>query len=210
MDYFDYGSQRRRTSVTRDRLNAPLPGRPLSGVSSRESLRTPGGTPSIRIRRLPSSNAIEQAPSLTQQQEDERERSTSRTGRRRSSSAPQRHDQLVPPENAITRQRTAEPHMPSLNEGVATEKFPDVRPGAPDQSGTSPVQGSAGTDRLAGGAQAMHSAGNAARGARGLRRFRSSVATPQVQQGQGRQSDQDEYASEVVDLLDLVGESLPL
>ena len=55
--------------------------------------------------------------------------------------------------------------------------------------------------RVVSGASAMHSAGDAARRNRGLRRFRSGTSSVM----RNEQPAADEYNSDMVDLLDLVG-----
>lgn len=89
--------------------------------------------------------------------------------------------QQEPPETPYFDAQTPGPYTPSIN--VQTP------------SGNDPVS------RVATGASAMNSAGNAAQRARGLRRYRSGAAMG----GQQSQPAADEYDNDVVDLLDLVG-----
>lgn len=212
-DYFSQ-NQRRRNSVTQDRLNAPLPpagtpgGRPVRPTQPRESLRQPS---SIRIRRLPSNTPSQQQSRPMSQASDEgAEASDFSGGRRRSMSAPQRYQQnLAPPGAELTQQRTAEaPHMGTISEGVQLPPG-QVTPyydmpqtlgqNAPSINIETPSE--APMERATTGASAMQNAGNAAQRNRGLRRLRSSTV--------GNRSDNrnrhDEYDSDVVDLLDLLG-----
>ena len=227
-DYFNY-NRRRGNSLTQDRLNAPLPpgpeGRPLSNRPSRESMgRNPS---SIRIRRLPSSNAPRPISQASEDSGDHDYVDAVTTGRRRSTSAPQRPSNLAPPENDLSRQRTADPYMTTITEGT-----PMVNQGSPmgydahQQGGLRPstreaaenpqmetpmtpsinvqTPGADPVSRITTGASAMHSAGNAAKANRGLRRYRSTALLPTKEQQANTQS-QDEYNSDVVDLLNLVG-----
>lgn len=231
-DYFSF-QRRRNNSVSRDRLNAPLPpvqtpGRrqPLAEAGSMENLRRNPAS-SIRIRRLPSGNVPQQsrpASATTPMEED-----TPVTGRRRSSSEPQRYaGGLAPPGLDLSRQRTAEPmghappasHMPTITEGQQTQARPPpsqssggsyheaVETPFPDTPAVPPTPGvdeyDAATQgpasRVTTGASAMDRAGNAARQNRGLRKVRTNAST--------RERDayaRGEYSSDVVDLLDLVG-----
>ena len=219
-DYF--GNRRRGNSVTQERLNAPLPppgGRSMSSARltrqpSRETLRTPS---SIRIRRLPSNTAVPQTQSrpISQVSEDSADyHDPAVSGRRRSSSAPQRYGaNLAPPAaNDLSRLRTAEePHMQTITEGAplprqgGTPYFEPVEtPGAitPSINVQTPSELPA-AERVATGASAMNSAGNAAQRARGLRRYRSGATAINNQPPAA-----DEYEADVVDLLDLVGMQL--
>lgn len=226
-DYFSF-QRRRNNSLTRDRLNAPLPQpqqqtpvrrRPLAEAGSMEDLRRNPAS-SIRIRRLPSGNVPQQARPASSGTPMEGD--TAVTGRRRSSSEPQRYmGGLAPPGTDLSRQRTAEPsgHMPTITEGQQTQQRP-----APSQSSggsfyeaaetpfpDTPVPPTPGVDeydaathgpasRVATGASAMDKAGNAARQNRGLKKIRTTNSM--------RDRDahaRGEYTSDVVDLLDLVG-----
>lgn len=104
----------------------------------------------------------------------------------------------------LTRQRTAEPFMPSIVEGQATaaQEARGLEPvrSAPDDVPRphSNLQRTGTAD--SGTAQALNSAGNAARGNRGLRRLRSGALPPK----QDLAAD-SEYDTDVVSLLDLIG-----
>ena len=215
-DYFGY--QRRRNPVE-DSRNRPLPavppqtpgaqtpgGRQLGGATSLEGLRAPS---SIRIRRLPSGLSTPrpgtgQAGTTSVPQQD-----STATGRRRSSSEPQRYGQtLAPPGMDLARQRTYD--MPTITEGQtstpglqASESSQDYHealetprpPSINIEDATTPAE------RVVTGASAMHEAGNAARTNRGLQRFRTGgSAMPRNEYPAA-----NEYRSDVVDLLDLVG-----
>lgn len=134
------------------------------------------------------------------------------TGRRRSFSAPQRYrESLAPPGTDLSRQRTAEPHMRTINEGQALPQAQDRTPYYESQETPRPYTPSINiqtpgetpqAERMAQGAPVVANAGEAARRNRGLRRFRSST------QGYRHQHmGDDEYDADVVDLLDLVGKS---
>lgn len=235
-DYFSF-NRRRNNSLTRDRQNAQqnapqqqqmqqeqppqtpgTPRRPRGAAGSMENLRRNPAS-SIRIRRLPSGNVQQQSrpnSSTTPMEED-----TAVTGRRRSSSEPQRYlGGMGPPEAELARQRTAEPsaaHMPTITEGQqASQRYlPDgYAPGSYHEPVETPfteasVPPTPGVDeydaatqgpasRINTGASAMANAGNAARQNRGLKKMRTN----------GSMRDRvarDEYSSDVVDLLDLVG-----
>ena len=234
MDYFSYARRRGNNPVTQDRLNAPLPptqqtpgpqtpgpqtpgapgtpgGRRLGGPPSLEGLRAPS---SIRIRRLPSGLGTPR-PGTQQGPQSAVQADTAVTGRRRSSSEPQRYGStLAPPGVDMSRQRTHE--MPTLREetpGVqqapsgSSQSFHDATE-APQPETPRPYTPSINIDdttdpaeRVVTGASAMQDAGNAAREHRGLRRFRTaSSAAPRNETPAA-----DEYGSDVVDLLDLVG-----
>lgn len=230
MDYFSH-DRRRGNSVTQDRLNAPLPPvaqtpgadgppqvqpravpgrRGLAGAGSFESLRAPS---SIRIRRLPSGNAVprpgtqpsDQAGGVTEQD-------FATGGRRRSTSEPQRYGaNLAPPETDLARQRTQQ-EMPTITEGVQSSRpqpsedsmsfheAPD-RPYTPGPASTNASEAGEPASRIMTSASAMADAGNAARANRGLRRFRTTASSAP----RNEQVAADEYESDVVDLLDLVG-----
>ena len=212
-DYFNQTRQRSST-VTQERLNAPLPtgssGRPQRPGGSYENLRQPS---SIRIRRLPSQSPYASRPTSQAGENDGvTAQDTAVTGRRRSSSAPQRFEQnlTVPSGADLSRQRTADAanHMGTITEGAVADQptpyYEAAETPRPLTPGMIPDDGYGGPamERIATNASAMNSAGNAARGNRGLRRFRSHVG--------GDRSDyhnrHDEYDSDVVDLLDLLGE----
>lgn len=183
-------------------------GRPLLNVGgSRESMRTPS---SIRIRRLPSNTSVTRPLSRGSDHNVPEERDFAdpgTVGRRRSTSAPQRpvlHEIL---NDDLTRQHTAEPFMPSIVEGQATFAQ-EARGLQPVQSRPDDVprpfnnlQRSATNTSDAGNAQALNSAGNAARQTRGLRRLRSGVLPPRQQE----LAADSEYDADVVSLLDLIG-----
>lgn len=223
MDYFSQ-NRRRGNSITQDRLNAPLPptaqtpgvqpqllrpqsqgqGRPVRPAGSYESLRAPS---SIRIRRMPSSTGPPRPESQASSQGTAEQDFASTTGRRRSTSEPQRYGQtLAPPGQGadLSRQRTVD--MPTITEGVITAQR------APSESGSSyheaaerPISPTTEdgypASRIVTGASAVADAGNAARANRGLRRFRTNAST----QPRNERVAADEYNSDVVDLLDLVG-----
>ena len=221
MDYFNYA--RRRDQVTQDRLNAPLPpiqqtpgpptpgpqtpgSRPLGGQGSLEGLRAPS---SIRIRRLPSGLATPR-PNSQQTGQAPSQPDTAVTGRRRSQSDPHRYGTtLAPPNMDLSRQRTHE--MPTVREETPGARY------APSESSQSyheaeetprpetPSINIEGTgspaERVITGASYLQEAGNAARANRGLQRFRTGgSAMPRNEIPAA-----DEYNSDVVDLLDLVG-----
>ena len=199
------GGRARGYSNPQTNWNAPRPnasGRPLlHGGGSRESMRMPS---SIRIRRLPSSTA-ERPLSSASDTESRDFADPGTTGRRRSSSAPQRPTLQELDEADLARQHTAEPFMPAIVEGQATT--------AQQARGLHPVQSRQGdapqpfanlqrtNTSGSGGVQAMNSAGNAARGNRGLRRLRSGALPPRQQE----LSADAEYDADVVSLLDLIG-----
>ena len=227
MDYFGY-QRRRNNSLTQDRLNGPLPGPGPQTPGSRRQLAQPGSmenlrrnpASSIRISRLPSGNAVPQlrpSSATTPGTED-----TAVTGRRRSSSEPKRYSggALAPPGSELSQQRTADPevHMPTITEGEsaqpqqtpgqgyggnygeAIETPMPVTPGTPgvdeyDAATTAPAS------RVASGASALNSAGNAARQNRGLRKFRTNASLRQ----QANADSRNNYNDDVVDYLDLVG-----
>lgn len=214
MDYFDY-ARRNGNGPSQDRLNAPLPvpppnlntpsgdsygSRPLAQTNSRQNLRTPS---SIGIRRLGSSNLI--PPAQAQQNAEEM------ANRRRSSSAPLRHQQAPSTGSDLARTSTADPYMETLSEEPG-QRSRGLSPGAwlhpsgmeAAQTPSINLEGDPGSDRFAGGAGAMHSAGNAARSNRGLKRFRSHIGLQEKAQQQSS-AESGEYEDDVVDLLDLVG-----
>jgi hypothetical protein len=221
MDYFSQGNRRRgSSSVTQDRLNAPPPpgSRPnVRAAASRESLRPPS---SIRLRRLASGNVSTQSSRPQSQASNDNavavdSEDTAVTGRRRSSSAPQQRPWgNTNPEAYLTRQATqqGQQHMAPITEGQATAGTPfyeaqeTPRPLTPSINVQTPA-GTPAEERFAKGAPAMDEAGNAARHARGLRRFRSATHS-QAGVHPRHRTGHDEYSSDVVDLLDLVGKSL--
>lgn len=236
MDYFSHNNRSRRNSAAQNQMfqqqdpeNPPQrPGaRYIRGAPSFESmsLRAPSN---IRIRRLPSSTAVNQLRPATHEgphtpsaiQEDVVE-----AGRRRSSSAPQRPnlDQLYAQD--LARQRTVDvpqaSRMPAIREGEqATPTRGSLHPGYSQhghldgRDGSRPTtpgidvqdmaMGTPPPERVGATGPAMHSAGNAAQRARGfgLSRFRSSTASTAPRDS--RPVSQDEYESDVIDLLDLV------
>lgn len=199
------GGRTRGYSNPQSNSNAPranASGRPLlHGGGSRESMRMPS---SIRIRRLPS-NTAERPLSSASDTASRDFADPGTTGRRRSSSAPQRPTLQELNEDDLARQNTAEPFMPSIVEGQATS--------AQQARGFHPVQSREGdapqpftnlqrtNTAGSGGTQAMNSAGNTARGNRGLRRLRSGALPPRQQE----LSADAEYDADVVSLLDLIG-----
>lgn len=215
MDYFDYGN-RRGGQINQDRLNAPLPGTPGVPGTPRtlEGLRNPSN---IRIRRLPSGNNVPQTPRPSSQQAQLSgvSEEPSSSGRRRSSSEPQRFGaSLAPPEVDLSRQRTTgEYRMPTLNE--ETPASSSRRPAQYDSNRSfyhdareevetpytypaSPPE-----DPITKSASQMHEAGNAARANRGLRRVKTNASA-----GSGTRwakPSADEYNNDQVDFLDLVG-----
>ncbi|KAK3706496.1 hypothetical protein LTR37_012706 [Vermiconidia calcicola] len=225
MDYFDF-ARRGNNQVTQDRLSAPLPHapsarapspqtpgpqtpgrRPLSGAGSFENLRTPS---SIRIRRIPSQTQLR--PGTQESDRPIIQADTAVTGRRRSSSEPQRYGgTLAPPGMDISRQRTHE--MPTITEGVSSYRAPSSRssqsfheaaetpePGTPWSLSANVHDSASPAERVITGASAMTDAANAARTNRGLKRFRTAGAPMQRYE----QPTDNEYGSDVVDLLDLV------
>lgn len=199
------GGRSRGYSTPQSNANAPranASGRPLlHGGGSRESMRMPS---SIRIRRLPS-NLAERPLSSASDTESRDFAEPGTAGRRRSSSAPQRPTLQELDQDALARQNTAEPFMPPIVEGQATSAQ-QARGIQPVQSrpgdATQPFPNMSRTNTAgSGGAQAMNSAGNAARGNRGLRRLRSGALPPRQQE----LSADAEYDADVVSLLDLIG-----
>lgn len=180
-------------------------GRPLLNVGgSRESMRTPS---SIRIRRLPSNTSVARPLSRGSDTEERDFADPGTVGRRRSTSAPQRPSLHEIVNDDLTRQHTAEPFMPSIVEGQATSAQ-QARGLQPVQSRPDDVprplnnlQRSSTNNSDAGNAQALNSAGNAARQTRGLRRLRSGVLPPRQQE----LAADSEYDADVVSLLDLIG-----
>lgn len=212
-DYFN--SARRGAPADSDRRNAPLPSAPPQTPGGRrlapaslEGLRAPS---SIRIRRLPSAQNVQrtgtQAGAPAASQPD-----TAATGRRRSSSEPQRYGQtLAPPGVDLARQRTHD--MPTITEGQTTGSRPQPTasessqdyheaPETPPRTPSLNIEDvSTPAARVITGASAMNEAGNAARANRGLQRFRTSGSNMPRNENPGA----NEYRSDVVDLLDLVG-----
>jgi hypothetical protein len=139
--------------------------------------------PSIRIRKLPSTTAIPQinAPSGS---DGGSGLESQRTGRRRSSSAPMRPN--LPPLNPIG-QGTATEHLPALTEETSA---PQLRANAPPVSTDGHLAPPAApTGRLRSGSLRLRRIGSNL-GAR----LAPAPAVPE-----------DEYASEIVDMLDVVG-----
>jgi len=98
--------------------------------------------------------------------------------------------------------------MQTITEGTALPRQPSTpffeasdRPYTPSVAIQTPNEMPQ-ASRIASGASAMKSAGNAAQRARGLRRLQSGVSMRRQQSYAP-----DEYGSDVVDLLDLVGAS---
>lgn len=223
MDYFSY-NRRRGQSSAQDRQNAPgtpapqtpgVPGsrRPPPGAGSLENLRAPS---SIRIRRLPANVPGTPRPATQQGESTTPEVHYENSGRRRSSSEPQRYGtNLAPPGQDLARQRTTEDrHMPTINEAKTpgqpvrhgSDQFfearetPGLRPPTPTSMDGASQSGSQ-ANRVVNGAPAMQDAGDAARRNRGLGRMRTTSYM------RNEQPASDEYSSDVVDLLDLVGKS---
>ena len=222
-DYFTY-ARRSGQPANEERRNAPLPpapgpgpqtpgpqtpgGRRLGTPSSLEGLRAPS---SIRIRRLPSGLNTPR-PGTQDGAPPSAQADAAVQGRRRSSSEPQRYgNTLAPPGMDISRQRTHD--MPTITEGQTTSLGPqppisessqsfheaaETPPRTPSiniEDSTTPAE------RVITGASAMHDAGNAARSNRGLRRFRTAGSNIPRNENPAA----NEYRSDVVDLLDLVG-----
>jgi len=170
-------------------------------------MRTPS---SIRIRRLPSNTSVARPLSRGSDTNVPEERDFAdpgTVGRRRSTSAPQRPVLHEISNDELARQHTAEPFMPSIVEGQASSAQ-EARGLQPVQSRPDDVprpfsnlQRSTTDNSEAGNAQALNSAGNAARQTRGLRRLRSGVLPPRQQE----LAADHEYDADVVSLLDLIG-----
>lgn len=185
-----------------------VPGSRLQNTPSRESLRS--NASSIRIRRLPSHNLATDPPDNGEVWSAAADAAVA--NRRRSSSAPQRIDHQAQQGTDLARVPTADayaPMMPPIQEGFATSA-PGGPSGAGDQTrlqaphGSMPSRpgGMADLHAAGSGPQATFNAGNFARTNRGMRRFRSGTA-PSRANPTGSQ----EYDSDVVGFLDLVGES---
>ncbi|RMY78143.1 hypothetical protein D0863_00879 [Hortaea werneckii] len=236
-DYFSNLGRRRGSSAAGEHLTAPVPGpqghpqqaRPTfpRHQASRDSLRAPS---SIRIRRLPSSNLSQDTrPAAQRLAQDEGVASSDQaetSGRRRSSSAPQRygvpgHQQSLQQQyenNRLSRQLTVgdAPHMSTINEGQQLQPSRNQtpfreQPETPGEPYTPSVgMGTPGSEmpaseRVASGVPAMTEAADAARQNRGLRRFRTNTGASG--RGRGPMRDQpahDEYQADVVGLLDLL------
>jgi hypothetical protein len=219
MDYFSQ-NRRRGNSVTQDRLNAPLPptaqtpgaqagqgqpSRPVRPGPSYESLRAPS---SIRIRRMPS-GAVTPRPESQQSSHATAEQDFAQPGRRRSTSEPQRYGPtLAPPGTELSRQRTVD--MPTISEGVTTgqnvpsessQSYHEAAEGPTPPVTPSINETGSPAERIMTGASAVAEAGDAARANRGLRRFRTTASSAP----RNEMPAADEYNSDVVDLLDLVG-----
>lgn len=188
---------------------------------SLESLRAPS---SIRIRRLPSGQgpqAVRPTTGHAPASPAPSDAPSEETGnRRRSFSAPQRYgDTLAPPPSNLARQQTqagpSAPHMSTITEGRQdnSQQFPDYYAGSyrepveTPQGESMPATPAASeyystpTSRVATNAEVMNDAGEAARKNRGLKRFMSSNSMGPRNENPAR----NEYTSDVVDLLDLVG-----
>ncbi|KAI7243145.1 hypothetical protein KC352_g14616, partial [Hortaea werneckii] len=236
-DYFNFG-RRRGSSAAGEHLTAPVPGpqghpqqaRPTfpRQQASRDSLRAPS---SIRIRRLPSSNlAQDSRPPAQRLAQDEGVASTDQaetSGRRRSSSAPQRYGaagnqqslQQQYENNRLSRQLTVgdAPHMSTINEGQQLQpssrnqtpfrEQPETpgEPYTPSVGMGTPGSEMPASERVASGVPAMTEAADAARQNRGLRRFRTNTGASGRARGHMRdQPAHDEYQADVVGLLDLL------
>ena len=140
-------------------------------------------TPSIRIRRLPSTPSIPQLPQTNESGNDGVQRSGS--GRRRSGSAPQRLQEPVRPRTELERQATIQEQLPPVTEEpsrgqTAAALQPEEQ--TPNTGGR------------------LRSASNATRSIAGsIRRRRASLSTPEPLERE------DEYDSRIVDMLDVVG-----
>lgn len=226
-DYFNY-QRRQNNSLTRDRLNAPLPpvqtpgGRrhPLAEAGSMENLRRNPAS-SIRIRRLPSGNNLSQqsrpTSSATPIEED-----TAVTGRRRSSLEPQRYSGgLAPPALDLARQRTAEPsgqsgHMPTITEGQQSQQRPApsnssggsyheaVETPMPDPTPVRPTPGIDEYDAATSAPASRVTTGASAMNSAG-NAARENRGLKRIRTNAEKARARGEYDSEVVDLLDLVG-----
>lgn len=213
-DYFSFGNRQRGTSSASQnppRTPATPGGRPPRPAGSRETLRAPS---SIRIRRMPSGTPA-QTPRPTSQASNEGidVHDTAVTGRRRSSSAPQRNNaNLAPYDDRLSRIATAQPtHMGTITEG---QRLPQTQstsfydgaetPGrlTPSSNAQTQDRGS-GVDWMASTVPAVENAGEAAQRNRGLRRFRTNDGRSRGF-GHGPLAD-DEYDTDMVDLLDLIG-----
>nr|POE53341.1 hypothetical protein CFP56_28563 [Quercus suber] len=226
-DYFNFGSRRRGTSVTQERLNAPLPPGPSgrsrpSYMGSLENMRMPSN---IQIRRLPSyapeissSRPTSAQNARTPLPEDHDDFDNS--GRRRSMSAPYRFEEggHAAPAADLSRQRTIDSQMQTITEGVASNRRqPTMHPGFLEPQETpQPVSPAGHSDEgeefprfdgtglaTPGAATVMHSAGNAAQRNRGVGRSRGNTATSR-DSGSRRGPDDGNYDSDVVDFLDLI------
>lgn len=222
MDYFTYNRRRgnsnasggEQSSTTGAQAAPQTPGptagpRPPRPGGSLEGLRAPSN---IRIRRLPSGLATPRP--VTQSGGQPAVSDNTRVTRRRSTSEPQHFGQnLAPPGTDLSRQRTSDgAYMATLSEegggGSAREPFPTGSPQEFYEAAQTPAPrdtdsiGESPARRVLTGASAMHSAGNAARTNRGLQRMRTNASVA----SRNEQPTTDEYHSDVVDLLDLVGE----
>lgn len=172
----------------------------------------------IRIRRPPSTNFFPQSASQEHVQSPSVDDSAI-TGRRRSSSAPR------PLSHGFTNFSTAElarqstldgSHMPRITEGHVASRN-GTTPGYTERVETPQTQTpgvdvedmalrAAGPDGHGHAGTVMHSAGNAAQRSRGfsLNRFRSNASTVRPNTRRGPAANQNEYESDVIDLLDLV------
>jgi hypothetical protein len=139
--------------------------------------------PSIRIRRLPSTPVIPQI-NVPRGSDGGSDLESNRTGRRRASSAPMRPN--LPPSNP-TGQGTANEHLPALAEEASA---PQLNTNAPPVSADGHL------------APPAAPIGRLRSGSLRLRRIGSNLgarlaAAPATQE--------DEYESEIVDMLDVVG-----
>ena len=143
--------------------------------------------PSIRIRRLPSTPTVQHlgdARSSNVSSEHEGER----TGRRRASSAPMRPS--LPPD--LARQGTVTSHLPALTEeSSAPQLYPNAPPPATDGHLAPPA---AAAGRLRSGSTS-----------RRLRRLGSNLSARLAPPPAAPPTQEDEYESEIVDMLDVVG-----
>lgn len=233
MDYFS-SNRRRGSQVDQERLNAPLPPIAQTPGPNTPGPQTPGpgtaaprprgprGLPSLENLRQPSSIRIRRLPSRENTRPGTQGSGRGApvavdpppTGRRRSSSEPQRYgNNLAPADADLARQRTHE--MPTIREGTA-QMTPQPQTGSSRDS--SPYQEAFETpqpqtpstnldgygvpaDRVTTSASAMTEAGNAARQNRGLRRFRTGASTAP----RNEVPNANDYGSDVVDYLDLIG-----
>jgi hypothetical protein len=153
---------------------------PRSAVSTPQTPRRP---PSIRIQRLPSTPAIPQlnGPGSS---DDPSDHEGERTGRRRAASAPMRPN--LPP-NLIRQGTATGTHLPSLTEESSA---PQLHPNAPPPT----IDG-----HLAPPAAPV---GRMRSGSLRLRRIGSNLG---ARLGPPPALPADEYESEIVDMLDVVG-----
>ena len=182
--------------VGRDEIT-PLPGaaRPPSEGSAasyrQRSAANPPPTqrrpPSIRIRRLPSTPAI---PRINEPRSSDggSEREGERTGRRRSTSAPMRPS--LPSD--LTGQGTVSSHLPALTEESSA---PQLHPNAPPPT----------TDGLLAPPAAPAGRMRSGSASQRLRRMGSNLGARLAPAPTAPLTQEDEYESEIVDMLDVVG-----